>query len=128
MNPHKVRSYPDFYEYPIISKISKLLPAQVYDAALDVAKRASGAGPRDLATDGCWAWLLRELAASYGVRFSYAGLASVRWAVQPGRLTPTADCLELLIRELGPLHRSQAHMLPEARPVAPHSAEYTAPY
>ena len=93
--------------------------AQVYDAAQEAAKRASRAGPRHLATAGCWSWLLRQLAAGYGVRSTYAGLASVRWAVQPGRLTPTADCLELLIRELGPLHRSQAHMLPQARPTAP---------
>ena len=90
---------------------------QVYDAALDAAKRASRAGPRHLATNGSWSWLLRQLAVAYGVRIAYAGLASVRWAVQPGRLTPTADCLDLLVLELGPLHRSQSHMMPQARTI-----------
>ena len=76
-------------------------------------QRGFGAGPRHLATEGSWAWLLRQLASAYGIRLTYAGLSSVRWATQPGRLTPTSDCLTLLVRELGPLHRSRSHMLPQ---------------
>ena len=88
--------------------------SQVFDAAVEAAKLGSGAGPRHLATDGGWSWLLRQLAADYGVRISYAGLAGVRWIVaRPDRLTPTADCLDLLVAELGPLHRAQTTMMPQ---------------
>ena len=93
----------------------RMTGCQVYDAALEAAKRASGAGPARLETDGSWSWLLRQLAATYGVRVTYAGLAGVCWVARPERLTPTAHCLNLLVRELGPRHRAQTHLLRQVR-------------
>ena len=84
----------------------------MYDAAVEAAKLGSGAGPHTLGTDGSWAWLLQQLALQYGVRVTYAGLASVRWiTAKPERLIPTADCLNLLVTELGPLHRAATTMM-----------------
>ena len=89
---------------------------QVYDAAVEAAKLGSGAGPHRLATDGSWAWLLQRLALQYGVRVTYAGLASVRWiTAKPERLIPTSDCLNLLVTELGPLHRAATTMMAQVR-------------
>ena len=88
------------------------MSAQVYDAAVEAAKLGSGAGPRKPGTDGSWSWLLQQLALQYGVRVTYAGLASVRWiTAKPERLIPTEDCLNLLVTELGPLHRAATTMM-----------------
>lgn len=93
--------------------------AQVYDAAVEAAKLGSGAGPHRLGTDGSWAWLLQQLALQYGVRVTYAGLASVRWiTAKPERLIPTEDCLTLLVTELGPLHRAATTMMVQVRSYA----------
>jgi len=81
---------------------------QVYDVALAAALRAQGCGPRRLAVSGEWAWLLRALAGTYGVRPSYAALAHARWAVTRANATPTAYCLSLLGSTLGPLKAQEA--------------------
>ena len=93
----------------------RVTPAQVYDVALAAALRAQGCGPRRLAVTGEWAWLLGCLAASYGVRPSYAALAHAKWAVTRANATPTAYCLSLLGAVLGPLKAAQGRgaLLPQ---------------
>lgn len=54
-----------------------------------------------------------QVAASYGVRPTFAALSFLRWAAGPGRLTPTADCLSMLTSELRPLKRAEQSLLPE---------------
>ena len=56
-----------------------------------------------------------QVAAHYGVRPTFAALAFLRWAAEPARLTPTADCLSMLAQELRPLKRAEASLLPEVR-------------
>ncbi len=58
---------------------------------------------------------VRQVAAHYGVRPTFAALAFLRWAAAPKRLTPTADCLSMLAQELRPLKRAEASLLPEVR-------------
>ncbi|KAK9806759.1 hypothetical protein WJX72_001747 [[Myrmecia] bisecta] len=88
---------------------------QVYDITLDAALRAQDCGPRRLAVTGEWKWLLAEFANVYGIRDSYAVLAHLRWMVKPENATVTAQCLELMGAELGPLKTGEAEggLLPQ---------------
>lgn len=76
---------------------------QVYDELLAAALQSQGCGPRNLELFGPWKWLLGEFAAAYGVRHHYTSLSYLKWVVRPENATVTADCFEVLLRELVPL-------------------------
>ena len=80
---------------------------QVYDELLAGALRSQGCGPRALALEGPWGWLLQEVAGGYGVRPLYTALSYLRWVVRPDVATVTADCFDVVLRELGPLKAAQ---------------------
>lgn len=83
-----------------------LTPNGSYDLLLAAALRSLGSGPRNLDVTDPWRWLLLEFAQNYGVRESYAALTYLLWAVHPSRATPTADCFNMLVRELRPLKQA----------------------
>ena len=66
-------------------KLSACLPCmQVYDLAMEAALRGQSCGPRSLPIKGEWQWLLKEFAATYGIRDSYANLTFLRWILMWG--------------------------------------------
>ncbi|PSC72196.1 plant MNA5-17 [Micractinium conductrix] len=81
---------------------------QVYDELLESALRAVGAGPRNLALHGPWLWLLDRFCESYAVGRNYARLSYLKWVVRLENATLTADCFEVLLRDMVALQQAAA--------------------
>lgn len=81
---------------------------QVYDELLESALRAVGAGPRNLALHGPWLWLLDRFCEAYAVGRNYARLSYLKWVVRPDNATLTADCFEVLLRDMIALQQAAA--------------------
>lgn len=78
-------------------------PNLAYDMALEAALRSLGCGPRKLDITGPWRWLLLSFSEAYGVPQAYTALTYLLWAMKPQHATPTADCFEMLLREMAPM-------------------------
>lgn len=81
---------------------------QVYDELLESALRAVGCGPRALALHGPWVWLLDRFCESYAVGRNYARLSYLKWVVRPENATLTADCFDVLLRDMVALQQAAA--------------------
>lgn len=83
-----------------------------YDLLLDAALRASGFNVRVLELDRHWNWLVGSFADKVQVTPAYRRLRYLLHITEVA--TPTADCLELLRRELPSLtQRSSENQLSE---------------
>ena len=81
---------------------------QVYDELLESALKAVGCGPRNLALHGPWVWLLDRFCDSYSVGRNYARLSYLKWVVRPENATLTADCFDVLLRDMVALQQAAA--------------------
>ena len=81
---------------------------QVYDEVLESALRAVGCGPRNLALQGPWVWLLDRFCEVYAVGRNYARLSYLKWVVRPENATLTADCFDVLLRDMVALQQAAA--------------------
>lgn len=81
---------------------------QVYDELLEAALRATGCGPRALALQGPWVWLLDRFCDAYAVGRNYARLSYLKWVVRPENATLTADCFDVLLRDMVALQQAAA--------------------
>ena len=81
---------------------------QVYDELLESALRAVGCGPRCLALHGPWVWLLDGYCEAYAVGRNYARLSYLKWVVRPENATLTADCFDVLLRDMVALQQAAA--------------------
>ena len=81
---------------------------QVYDELLESALKAVGCGPRNLALHGPWVWLLDRFCDSYAVGRNYARLSYLKWVVRPENATLTADCFDVLLRDMVALQQAAA--------------------
>jgi hypothetical protein len=79
---------------------------QVYDELLEAALRAVGCGPRNLALHGPWTWLLERFLEAFAVGRNYARLSYLKWVVRPENATLTADCFEVLVRDMVALQQA----------------------
>jgi hypothetical protein len=90
---------------PLCLQVSSL---QVYDELLESALKAVGCGPRNLALHGPWVWLLNRFCDSYSVGRNYARLSYLKWVVRPENATLTADCFDVLLRDMVALQQAAA--------------------
>ncbi len=81
---------------------------QVYDELLESALKAEGCGPRNLALQGPWVWLLERFCEAYAVGRNYARLSYLKWVVRPENATLTADCFDVLLRDMVALQQAAA--------------------
>lgn len=105
--------YTSFFLHPFILPVAppvcpQVSSLQVYDELLESALRAVGAGPRNLALHGPWLWLLDRFCESYAVGRNYARLSYLKWVVRPENATLTADCFEVLLRDMVALQQAAA--------------------
>lgn len=97
---------------PSTNPPAQLTPAAVYDTALEAALRSSRFAPRRLPLPPHWAWLLGKLAKTHGVAEPYCLLRYLQHVMSAA--TPSADCLQIVLANLGPVLKANVNGLPAA--------------
>ena len=91
---------------PALPRRLQVSSLQVYDELLEAALRAVGCGPRNLALHGPWVWLLDRFCEAFAVGRNYARLSYLKWVVRPENATLTADCFDVLLRDMVALQQA----------------------